>query len=371
VTVSIPYSAASAFHGEADSDRKSRLPALRLFRELGRIEPPDRLVHKLLGVTSLAVVFGPPGCGKTFFALQLGCSVADGSDFLGRRVTQGGVLYIAAEAGGSFHNRVAAFKAHHALSDNLPFAAWLAPVDLGAREGDAKRIIEAAAVVADIWAQPVLLIVIDTLNRSLGGADENSSEAMGTLIGNVDRIRTETGATVCLIHHGGKDGARGPRGHSSLFGAADTVIEVETRESGRVAIVRKARDLEGGIEIGFDLDPVQIGLDDEGEPITSCVVIPTDASPSESKRPLSATQHRALECLREAIAREGAVPASNNHIPSGKPVVAVRAWRDLFYSRTLGSEKPEAKQKAFRRATDILISAGRVGIWQEQAWLIG
>jgi hypothetical protein len=68
------------------------------------------LVKQLLSSTAMTVIYGEAGTGKTFFALWLALRIASGDEFFGRRVRCGAVLYIAAEAGRSIENRVAAAK---------------------------------------------------------------------------------------------------------------------------------------------------------------------------------------------------------------------------------------------------------------------
>jgi len=53
-----------------------------------------------------------------------------------------------------------------------------------------------------------------------------------------DRLRDEFGANVCLIHHVGKDAGRGARGHSSLFAAVDTAIEVTRNDDALLSTAR-------------------------------------------------------------------------------------------------------------------------------------
>ena len=73
---------------------------------------------------------------------------------------------------------------------------------------------------------------IDTLNQAAPGMDENSSEAMGEAIAAIKSIQAELGGLAMLVHHTGKDAARGLRGHSSLHAALDAAIEVR-RDDGR------------------------------------------------------------------------------------------------------------------------------------------
>ena len=77
----------------------------------------------------------------------------------------------------------------------------------------------------------------------------------------------------CLVvHHTGKDSTKGLRGHSSLFAALDAAVEV-TREGDRKEWrIAKAKDGQDGAAHPFRLEVVQLDPDDEGEPVSSCVV---------------------------------------------------------------------------------------------------
>jgi hypothetical protein len=104
---------------------------LKFWGELGDVAPPDRLIKRLLGTASLAVVFGEPGCGKTFLAADMGLHVALGREWFGRPVTPGAVLYVAGEGVAGLTNRLAGFKAKHAPTDSVPFAIVPAAINLG------------------------------------------------------------------------------------------------------------------------------------------------------------------------------------------------------------------------------------------------
>jgi RecA-family ATPase len=87
------------------------------------------------------------------------------------------------------------------------------------------------------------LIVVDTLNRAMIGGNENAPEDMGTFIRNVTGIRAYTHAHIAIIHHETKSSdGKNPRGHSSLEGVDDALINVEKRQDGsRIATVVHAR----------------------------------------------------------------------------------------------------------------------------------
>lgn len=110
-----------------------------------------------------------------------------------------------------------------------------------------------------------------------------------------------------MIHHCGKDEAKGARGHSSLRAAVDTEIEVFRPEGERVSTVRvtKQRDLEPGEPMPFTLRQVVLGENRRGKAITSCVVHHEDemmASERGAKpgRPRAAEDAKLLGLLPQA-----------------------------------------------------------------------
>ena len=156
--------------------------------------------------------------------------------------------------------------------------------------------------------QPVL-IVIDTLSRALAGGSDAEALDMAAFIKNVDRIRVETGAHVLIIHHTGKDPGRGARGHSSLRAAVDTEIEIKADAGGNFSVARvtKQRDLPtAGDEFEFSLARVEIGKDEEGRSVYSCVVTEPSfsAKRAHNTKPLPAKAKRALDLLKQLIRTE-------------------------------------------------------------------
>ena len=138
--------------------------------------------------------------------------------------------------------------------------------------------------------------------------DENSSQDMGRLVASADLAKDRTGACVLLIHHTGKSAARGARGHSSLRAAIDTEIEV-TKEAGSDAIEAKAtkqRDMMVGNSCYYRLREVQLGIDRDGDPITTCVVERAEGGEKPTRANLSGKAEIALGAkVRHLHAGEG------------------------------------------------------------------
>lgn len=233
----------------------------------GEIKPAlDRpyVVKGWLDRGAVSVVYGEANVGKSFWAIDLAHHVHEGLPWAGCRVKGGPVLYIAAEGGALFDNRLVARRAR--------FCMLRGPITLTGRNGEAAPLAEAVRELAEVHG-PFALIVIDTLARVMGAADENAAADIAGLMKAADVLREQTGAHVMFIHHSGKDVARGARGHSSLRAAVDTEIELTKDDSGvRQARATKQRDLPGGAEQEFELDVVELGKDSDGDPVTSCVV---------------------------------------------------------------------------------------------------
>ena len=89
-----------------------------------------------------------------------------------------------------------------------------------------------------------------------------------------------------LVHHSGKDASRGARGWSGLRAAADAELEVLRQPSGRILRISKQKDGDDDAQWGFALEKVEIGLDADGDPITSCVVVEQDVAVARVTRVL-------------------------------------------------------------------------------------
>jgi hypothetical protein len=299
------------------------------FIQFADIEPRTNIPALIKGVIfpqSMSVVYGESNTGKTFLALDMALKVALEMEWHGKKTKQAGVVYVAAEGGHSVSNRVVAFKDHHGLDDTRAhFALVPCSVDLCLTDADTKGLISLIAEAATAFEVPVGLVVIDTLSRALAGGNENDSADMGAFVKNIDSIRDATGGHLMIVHHSGKDGSKGARGHSLLRAATDTEIEVKDG----AAKVTKQRDWQGGDEFPFDLVVVEVGTDSDGEPVTSCVVEPGDRDviASKVKAPREdGPQGQAYVALRDAIDACGEVPPASSTIPEHTKAVKRETW---------------------------------------------
>ena len=224
------------------------------------------LIKGVLDQGAMTILYGESNAGKTFVAMDMAYHIAAGIDWAGKRTAKLPVLYVAAEGGQGARKRAAALASKHGVCEDFYFL--MHPVNLLRADADLKPLIDTARDAAAAIGRSFGLVVIDTLSRAMAGGDENSSTDMGAMVKHLDVLRKALEAHVMAVHHSGKDRARGARGHSLLRAATDTEIEV----ADRVISVTKQRDLDGSFASGFDLDVVTLGVDAEGDPVTSCTV---------------------------------------------------------------------------------------------------
>jgi hypothetical protein len=261
---------------------------------------PGYAIKGVLQRASYAEVFGAPGEGKTFIALDMAYAVASGLPWMGRKVHAGPVLYLAYEGQGGLKKRAKALLQKYGAK---PVPLYVESAAFNLRELAGRAAL--GAVLATLPEKPVL-VVIDTLARALMGGDENSAQDVGSFNTAVAALIANTGACVMIVHHSGKDKSKGARGSSALQGAIDTEIEVD---SGQV-IPRKQRDVELLPPIGFKLRPVLVGVDSDGDELTSCVVEPASVIALNGR--LKPGSRKALVILEEMA-------------PDNKPV-QLQAW---------------------------------------------
>jgi hypothetical protein len=258
------------------------------------------LVKGLIPRVGLVVVWGPPKCGKSFWTFDLVMHVALGWNYRGRRVQQGPIVYCAFEGQSGFEARVEAFRQRHLAGHHGAVPFYLQPVTLDL-VGAHKELI---AVIRQhfVDAEPPAAVVLDTLNRSLRGS-ESSDEDMSAYVKAADAIREAFNCAVIIVHHCGINDSR-PRGHTSLTGAADAQISVK-RDAAKniITTVECAKDGPDGDTLVSSLETVEVGSDEDGEAISSCVVVQAEAAAAEPSDRLSRNQITMLTVLREAGTR--------------------------------------------------------------------
>jgi hypothetical protein len=373
-----PRDAAASGNAGAGNGTKAA-PRFQLVRFADVRIAPGRnyLVKGLLPRSGIAVIYGPPKCGKSFFTTDLFARIALGWKYRGRRVQQGSCVYVACEGHAGFPARIEAFRRSFLAETNrgdgeveireVPFYYVAANLDLIA---DHKAL--AQAIQLELGGNTVAALVFDTLNRSLNGS-ESKDEDMGKYLRAAGSLIERFGCLVALVHHTGVNETR-PRGHTSLTGAADAQIRVERDNTADniVASVEWLKDGPEGDQIVSRLKLVDVDIDPDGDPVKSCVVIPVEGpaiAPTQKKQPpLPKAARTALRALREAVQEVGQPAPASNHIPPNIAVVTVDQWRTYAYRLGISVGEERAKQRAFKRAHEHLVGTEAVAVWDDYVW---
>ena len=322
------------------------------------------LIKGLIPRTGLVVVWGPPKSGKSFKVLDIVMHVALNRPYRGRRAHQGTVVYCAFEGQSGIEARCAAFRTKFLADHHEPVPFYLEPVTLDLVK-DAPELIRAIHRTLDNVKPAV--VVLDTLNRSLRGS-ESSDVDMSAYIRAADSLREEFDCAVIIVHHCGIDGTR-PRGHTSLTGAADAQLSVSRDAAGSIAMtVEFMKDGATGEAIVSRLEKVEVGIDEDGDPITSCVVVPSETF-GKPTLPLKGATKIALEALHEAIA-EGGELVTSERIPAKTRTTTVVLWQQYYDAKTIGdTTKLDSKRRAFVRASGKLQDLKIIGVWKDRVWV--
>ncbi|MEJ1156647.1 AAA family ATPase [Prosthecomicrobium sp. N25] len=323
------------------------------------------LVKEVLPARGLGILYGAPGSGKSFFALDLALYIASGrTTWRGKKLHTVRVAYVFAEGGIMAQNRVCAWREEHGLiGDN--FAMY--PDSIEISHENMKKDVSLLCDAIRNEQGGAELVVIDTLSRAMSGRDENSSVDMTDFIAGCQEIERRLGCLVLVVHHSGKDSTRGSRGHSSLLGAADFEMEVALKDRVRVARLTKLKEGDTEGEFGFTLKKVVLGLDADGEQVTSCVVQPVSEADMailvpEKQRTLARWEAPFQEAVTAALADHGMVqriPGTGDRVRMA-PLDVVRSnFDECFRSHHGDPEKAgNARRDGWRKARDQLHRLG-------------
>lgn len=232
---------------------------------------------------------------NSFVAYDLATAIHVGGVWNGKKVIKGKNVYVCAEGTDGFRQRVEArAKAGDHDIRELPPVVPAAPNVLETEDiKDLILAIKAEGDVAVVW--------LDTLAAVTPGADENTSTDMGKLVANCKLIHRKTGAMVILVHHTGKDLSKGARGHSSIRAAMDVMLEVTRNNEVRKIGVYKAKDGEDREQMMFGLKRIVLGIDEDGDEISSCVPEYYEGPIVAALKPLNPAQQTVFEETRRLI----------------------------------------------------------------------
>lgn len=340
---------------ENEADKLARIkPAAPRFRLVPAAEleprPMDWLVTDLFERDSLVTVYGPPGSAKSFTALDMACSIATGSQYHGRAVQTGPTVYVAGEGFNGIARRLQAWRIVHGIArEDLPLSVSNMPAALTDPENLA-TLLGALKEIGD----PPALVVVDTVARNFGPADENSTQDMTRFVNACDEIRFACQCAVMLVHHVGHGDQTRARGSSVLNGAIDSALRVTKDEAGTVIVeCTKQKDAPEPEPFAFNFRTVELGFDNEdGTQATSAVLHPCPVPERKPKKPTGKSQAKALAVLDDLYAKHRQNLEESGHDPE-TALVQFHDWRDAC----LGEGIPK---RSFYNARDALSDSGQI-----------
>jgi len=334
----------------ADADGFQIVPfEIMTTNQLKAMPPVTWAVDGLVTLHGFTVMYGAPASGKSFLAIDMALSIANGLAWQNRAVKRGSVLYIAGEGVGGMGKRVKAWEAWHGKHDTANL--YILPTAVNFRdEADIARL----KMTIDSIGEQFTMVVVDTVARALLGGEENSATDMGLFVAACDQIKAHTGSALLAVHHAGKDTAKGMRGSSSLLGGVDAAMSV-TNFDGIVTLkVEKQKDAEPIGDMNFEMVPVAT-IDDQ-----SVVMVEVGADEIKEKKrnnkgatSLTTDQQFALESLQNAI------------IDAGQISIHVDAWHAAHANKC-----PDVNAGKRRDARSALQSKRVIAIEDKKVWII-
>jgi hypothetical protein len=305
--------------------------------------PVEWMVEGVLTKHGFAVLYGAPGTGKSFIAIDMALCMAHNRPWHGRATKAGSVLYIAGEGVGGLGKRVKAHKLHNGIEGNGSLKVLPVAVDMIDPES-----VEKLLRTIDSLNTEFSCLVIDTVARSMTG-EENSATDMSAFVRGCDAIKHHTGCGLLAIHHAGKDASRGinsMRGSSALAGAADTVLAVAKSESIVSLSMEKQKDADVMDKITFEMVPIAL-MDD-----SSVVLKPIEAEVTTKKQSLSARQYHAMQALK------------NTMVKAGSTIISSSLWHDAHKVKS-----PDLTPQQRKDARQGLQDKGVVTVDEGKVWI--
>lgn len=188
--------------------------------ELLGLPPAKWLMEGIIPEEGFVGLYGQPGTGKSFIALDWAMCISKGIPWLGHSTQQRPVIYVAAEGGRGIQTRVREWMRYHQIP-KLDAMYWMLNPLYVREEGTVEAFLEKLDYTyeEDLWPG---LIVLDTLSRSFGGGEENASADMGHFVDQVTKLAQGRRMAALIVHHMNAMGQR-ERGSTAFRGAADAM----------------------------------------------------------------------------------------------------------------------------------------------------
>jgi hypothetical protein len=246
----------------ADQNLSKQLFSILTLDQIANLPPPKFLIDRHVPERSVGFLYGDPGTGKSFIALDWALHIAYGAEkWHGDPIDgtdDGMVIYLAGEGASGMRTRASAWKQRHGHThDSENFGLLGGTVNFMSKD-DGPKLVRSLERHAERFGRPIRMIVVDTVSRAMPGADENSQKEMTLFVRACDLLRDEFGCAVVGVHHANKSGDM--RGSTVLLGAGDFVLKLERKKGHAVGylVCEKQKDAPDGWKDSYRFDVVTV-----------------------------------------------------------------------------------------------------------------
>ncbi len=338
---------------------------------------PVYLINNILEDDSHGIIDGASMAYKTFVALRMVHSVCTGADFMGNTVYKTGkVLYVCGEGMGALSRRIKALR-----TTSGDFNNNLIVLDTPVFIDDVTHMAALRGVIED--QQPVL-VIFDTFSSLTSVTQENDNAQVAACLNLVkNTCRTDTNTSSLIVHHLGKDAAKGSRGASAFLNNTDFSFQLE-KQDGMITILscKKQKDGEHFDDIAMKAHVIDLGLTrQDGDSTTSLVLEHTNESLGKKSSEGMPTQDEihVMNAMQKVYIKSACpIPLEiieRYSIDKRHAVILISDWREEAYKRLSvdckkGDESAinNAKKAKFSRVRKALFKKNRIVEHGGYAW---
>jgi hypothetical protein len=361
----------NAASGGTSEKQKNRFE-LEALDEIVIGDDPVELIPGILPMgPALGVGYGPPKSLKSFLLIHAGLHVASNIPYCGRDVQAGAVVYVTSEGvNGARRRLIAQRRALDLEGKRVPFFLVAAMPNLGAGPRDREELQQKIADKLAGLSIPLRMIVIDTMRRAMPGKSENKQEDVSIIVDNCEALASAFNCLVMLIHHSPRSDDDRGSGSNALDAAADVMIGCKRDSVTKTATVtvRHLKDGEEGDTWQFELRPIDVGVDREGNPIRSChveIIQEPERQVAAKAAHVSPLAQKFLNALHNALAGDETVM----HL--GRRAVTLELWKaECCALGLLDRDKPGGDKSLWSKYRRELIAANRIACNERIAWTI-
>jgi archaellum biogenesis ATPase FlaH len=364
------------------SEYKKRKFKFISIRELAaNPKPVDFMMEGLIESGGMNVISGEYGSGKSFLVFSMAFCIASGIDWHGYKVHQAPVLVVAGEGQQGIANRFLALSEHYGvpLPENIHIS------EIAANFTDIENTREVHHLVQELCPDDGL-IIIDTLNKNFGSANENETSAMTQFVHNLDTHFRNFGKTVIVVHHPNKSDPNGSRGSSALPSACEGFFSLHKEKNGQVRFwcTKQKNDRElpqKNKSMFFEISTINF-TGANGKSVNSGILVPIDKPiKSGQGHNLTVNDTECVNALSHLVKDDNPKATlvsddikkryGGNARCKGQRMVHQDAWRDECYKRVIVSSdnnKQGAIRQQFNRSRTKLQKHGIIVSFEEYVW---